>query len=91
MKRNGKVLDNVIYAKRKRMTLNIGDIVERHIQDGDIVLLNRQPTLHSGSMMAKEVVVRDGKTIRMNLACTKSFNADFDGDEINVSLKQAAV
>ena len=91
VKRNGKVLDNVIYAKRKRMTLNIGDIVERHIQDGDIVLLNRQPTLHSGSMMAKEVVVRDGKTIRMNLACTKSFNADFDGDEINVSLKQAAV
>jgi len=64
--------------KKKRINLNIGDIVHRHIKDGDVVLLNRQPTLHKGSMLAKKVRVMPHKTFRMNLATTKTFNADFD-------------
>ena len=61
-----------------------GEIVERHLQDGDIVLLNRQPTLHKGSMMAQKIVIGNDKTIKMNLAITKPYNADFDGDEMNI-------
>lgn len=70
--------------KRKTFKLKIGDIVERKLKDGDIILLNRQPTLHSGSMLAQRVIRRSGKTIRMNLAITSTFNADFDGDEMNL-------
>jgi DNA-directed RNA polymerase beta' subunit len=59
--------------------LQIGDIVHRQIQNGDIVLLNRQPTLHKGSMLAKKIIRMPGKTIRLNLATTQSYNSDFDG------------
>jgi len=62
--------------KRYNFKLKIGDIVERKLQDGDIVMLNRQPSLHAGSLIAQKIVRREGKTIRMNLAVTKSFNAD---------------
>jgi DNA-directed RNA polymerase beta' subunit len=62
----------------------LGDIIERCLQNGDMVLINRQPTLHGGSMMAHRVIRRPGKTMRLNLAVCKSFNADFDGDEMNV-------
>jgi DNA-directed RNA polymerase II subunit RPB1 len=54
--------------------------------DGDILLLNRQPTLHKGSMIAQKIRIIPGKTIRLNLATTKTFNADFDGDEMNLHL-----
>lgn len=57
-------------------TLKIGDVVHRHLKDGDVVLINRQPTLHKGSMLAKHIVVRPGKSIRLNLATTSTFNAD---------------
>ena len=76
--RDGKFLENIEYPARKTYKLQIGDIVERQLQNGDYVLLNRQPTLHKGSMMSMEVIVRDHKTLRMNLAITKAFNADFD-------------
>lgn len=76
--RDGKLLENVVYPCRKRFNLQIGDVVERHLQKGDIILINRQPTLHKGSMMAMEVVPMPYKTFRFNLAATKSFNADFD-------------
>jgi DNA-directed RNA polymerase beta' subunit len=82
--RKGKEVEDISYPGRKKFSLSIGDIVERHLRDGDIVLLNRQPTLHKGSMLAKTIKIRDGKTIRMNLATTKTFNADFDGDEMNI-------
>ena len=52
--------------------------MERQLKDDDIVLLNRQPTLHKGSMLAQRIKIIPGKTIRMNLAITKTFNADFD-------------
>ena len=84
IERDGKILDNIKIPHKKHYKLKIGDVVERHLQDGDIVLLNRQPTLHKGSMIAQNIKVLDCKTIRMNLAITKTFNADFDGDEMNI-------
>lgn len=87
IERNGKILQLssiLFYPAKKRIHLNIGDIVHRHLKDGDIILLNRQPTLHKGSMLAKRVRIMKGKTFRMNLATTKTFNADFDGDEMDL-------
>ena len=82
--RNGEELKDVKYVEKKHIKLDYGDVVERHLQNGDILLLNRQPTLHKGSMIAQKIIIRDAKTIRMNLAITKTFNADFDGDEMNL-------
>ena len=82
--RNEKEVDDLKYLQQKNFKLQYGDIVERHLQDNDIVLLNRQPTLHKGSMLAQRIKIIPGKTIRMNLAITKTFNADFDGDEMNI-------
>ena len=59
--------------------------------DNDILLLNRQPTLHRGSMIAQRIKIRPGKTIRMNLAVTSSYNADFDGDEMNLYAPSSTV
>jgi DNA-directed RNA polymerase beta' subunit len=41
-------------------------------------------------MLGMEVVIHNGKTLRFNLSIAKSFNADFDGDEIECSFKQVA-
>ena len=82
--RNGKRLTDIQMSTKKKFQLQVGDIVERKIRDGDILLLNRQPTLHQGSMIAQKVRLLPGKTIRLNLAITTSFNADFDGDEMNL-------
>ena len=84
--RDGEYLNNINENFKKQFDLKIGDIVERKLQDGDILLLNRQPTLHRGSMIAQRIKIRDAKTIRLNLAVTNSFNADFDGDEMNLFL-----
>ncbi|ORX40060.1 hypothetical protein BD324DRAFT_254113 [Kockovaella imperatae] len=66
--------------------------VFRHIRDGDIVILNRQPTLHKPSMMCHKVKVLLGeKTIRMHYANCNSYNADFDGDEMNIHFPQNEV
>ncbi|KNZ77148.1 DNA-directed RNA polymerase I subunit rpa1 [Termitomyces sp. J132] len=55
--------------------------VYRHLRDGDMLILNRQPTLHKPSMMAHRARVLQGeKTIRMHYANCNSYNADFDGD-----------
>lgn len=74
--RNGQLMGEIRFPTKRNFSIQVGDVVERQLQDGDIVLLNRQPTLHKGSMMAMEIVVKPGKTFRMNLAITKSFNAD---------------
>jgi DNA-directed RNA polymerase beta' subunit len=69
--------------------LEVGDVVHRHIMDGDIVLFNRQPSLHRMSMMAHEAkILYVGDTFRMNVAVTKPYNADFDGDEMNAHFPQ---
>ncbi|KAF7355507.1 DNA-directed RNA polymerase subunit [Mycena sanguinolenta] len=66
--------------------------VYRHLRDGDILILNRQPTLHKPSMMAhKARVLKGEKTIRMHYANCNSYNADFDGDEMNIHFPQNQV
>ena len=73
----------------KDYKLEIGDIVNRHIKDGDIVLFNRQPSLHKMSMMAHYVKVLPFKTFRLNVSVTTPYNADFDGDEMNMHVPQS--
>ena len=92
IKRNDEIITDIEISHKKYYKLQIGDIVERHLIDGDIVLLNRQPTLWQGSMLAQTVKVMPHKTFRFNLAITSGFNADFDGDEIDnvLSFKQGA-
>ena len=68
--------------------LEVGFRVERHLIDGDIVLFNRQPSLHRMSMMAHEVRVLPHKTFRLNLCVCPPYNADFDGDEMNMHVFQ---
>ncbi len=69
--------------------LDVGWIVERHLLNGDVVLFNRQPSLHRMSMLAHKVVVMPGKTFRINLCTTIPYNADFDGDEMNLHVLQS--
>ena len=68
--------------------LEPGYQVERHLQDGDIVLFNRHPSLHRGSLMAHFVKVLPGRTFRMHPAACAPYNADFDGDEMNIHSPQ---
>ncbi|CAF3055546.1 unnamed protein product, partial [Rotaria sp. Silwood2] len=63
--------------------------VYRHLRTGDYVLVNRQPTLHRPSIQAHMARVLPGeKTLRLHYAQCKSYNADFDGDEMNIHLPQ---
>ena len=63
---------------RSNVQIDVGWVVERSLQDGDIVCFNRQPSLHKMSFMAHEVRVMPYSTLRMNLSCTTPYNADFD-------------
>ncbi len=85
-------------GKRKRITdetkealleeIEPGFIVERHLLDGDVALFNRQPSLHRMSMMCHKVRVLPGLTFRLNPAVCTPYNADFDGDEMNLHIPQ---
>jgi DNA-directed RNA polymerase subunit A' len=68
--------------------LEVGYIVERHLQDGDICIFNRQPSLHRMSMMCHRVKILPGNTFRLNPAVCAPYNADFDGDEMNLHVPQ---
>lgn len=68
--------------------LQPGYVVERHLLDGDIAIFNRQPSLHRMSMMCHRVRVLPGKTLRLNPAVCNPYNADFDGDEMNLHIPQ---
>ena len=78
-------------AERKTLAEAIqpGFIVERHLRDGDIVLFNRQPSLHRMSIMAHRVKVLPYKTFRLNPCVCPPYNADFDGDEMNLHVPQS--
>merc|ERR1719284_2386603 len=69
--------------------LEVGYIVERHLVDGDVVLFNRQPSLHKMSIMAHYVRILPFSTFRLNLTVTSPYNADFDGDEMNLHVPQS--
>lgn len=77
------------YNRRGDIALQAGWIVERHLKDGDYVLFNRQPSLHKMSMMAHRVKLMDYSTFRLNLSVTPPYNADFDGDEMNLHVPQS--
>ncbi|WP_254279829.1 DNA-directed RNA polymerase subunit A' [Haloarcula marina] len=62
--------------------------VSRHLVDGDVIIFNRQPSLHRMSIMAHEVVVMPYKTFRLNTVVCPPYNADFDGDEMNMHALQ---
>ncbi|KAK9796706.1 hypothetical protein WJX73_006743 [Symbiochloris irregularis] len=68
--------------------LRVGDIVERHLKEGDVVLFNRQPSLHRISIMAHRVRVLPWRTFRFNECVCAPYNADFDGDEMNLHVPQ---
>ncbi|KAK2960400.1 putative DNA-directed RNA polymerase III subunit rpc1 [Blattamonas nauphoetae] len=68
--------------------LQFGDIVERHLKTGDVVLFNRQPSLHRVSIMAHHARVMPYRTLRFNECVCTPYNADFDGDEMNIHLPQ---
>ena len=87
-KKNGENI-SLRHADVKTIVLRNGDTVHRHMMDGDAILFNRQPTLHRMSMMCHIVKVMNvGDTFRMNVADTKPYNADFDGDEMNLHMPQ---
>lgn len=99
--RKGKITDiKPIYGKFKgnkiKVTqdiinvyqLNVGDEVHRHLQNGDYVIFNRQPTLHKQGMMGHEVVIGKQLTFGVHLSYTTPYNADFDGDEGNLHVPQ---
>uniref|UniRef100_A0A665T8W7 DNA-directed RNA polymerase subunit n=1 Tax=Echeneis naucrates TaxID=173247 RepID=A0A665T8W7_ECHNA len=65
-------------------------IVNRHIKNGDVLLLNRQPTLHRPSIQAHSARILPGeKVLRLHYANCKAYNADFDGDEMNAHFPQS--
>jgi len=68
--------------------IDLGWIVERQLKDRDIILFNRQPSLHRMSIMAHRVKVMPNKTFRLNPAVCPPYNADFDGDEMNLHVPQ---
>ena len=70
-------------------TLEMGYLIERHLIDGDIVMFNRQPSLHQMSIMAHHVRVLPGKTFRLHPSVCPPYNADFDGDEMNLHVPQS--
>jgi len=81
--RNGKILD---FLTKKNFKLELGDEVHRHLRDGDMVLLNRQPTLHIQSMQAMKVKIRTGKTFSFSPNICTPFNSDFDQQSVSVEI-----
>ena len=85
-------------GRRKRITQDLkeeicneiqpGFKIERHLVDGDIVLFNRHPSLHKQSLMAHYVRVLPGRTFRIHPGAAAPYNADFDGDEVNIHSPQ---
>jgi DNA-directed RNA polymerase II subunit RPB1 len=86
---DGKLIDLDYQKSHTDAVLDVGYIVERHLRDGDYVIFNRQPSLHKMSLMGHRVKVLPFQTFRLNLAVTSPYNADFDGDEMNMHVPQS--
>jgi DNA-directed RNA polymerase II subunit RPB1 len=85
----GTVKLSLTPTNKDTIQLDMGDTVNRHLMDGDYVLFNRQPSLHKMSMMGHRVRVMKGNTFRLNVSVTPPYNADFDGDEMNMHAPQS--
>jgi DNA-directed RNA polymerase II subunit RPB1 len=77
------------FINPETIDLKEGDIVHRHLIDGDVVLFNRQPSLHKASMECHRIRVLPYSTFRLNVSATRPYNADFDGDEMNMHVPQS--
>ena len=88
VKADGRMI-SLRHINTREIVLNAGDVVHRHMMDGDIVLFNRQPTLHRMSMMGHRAKVLPYNTFRLNVSVCSAYNADFDGDEMNLHLPQS--
>ena len=78
------------YTDVNSVVLHYGDVVMRHVQEGDYAIFNRQPTLHRMSMMAHKIRILEGNTFRLNLNVAAIYNADCDGDEMNGHFPQSS-
>jgi DNA-directed RNA polymerase III subunit RPC1 len=90
-KKNNKMpirLNRVRHLQETADNLQIGDTVDRHLEDGDIVLFNRQPSLHKLSILCHKAKIRPWRTFRLNECVCNPYNADFDGDEMNLHVPQ---
>jgi len=85
---DGTRIDLRHHKRASAINLEYGWKVERHIVDGDFIIFNRQPSLHKESMMGHRVKVMPYSTFRLNLSVTSPYNADFDGDEMNLHVPQ---
>ena len=88
VRKDGRMI-SLKHVNTKQIVLYHGDTVNRHLMDGDIILFNRQPTLHRMSMMGHRVRVLPFNTFRLNVTVTRPYNADFDGDEMNAHIPQS--
>jgi DNA-directed RNA polymerase subunit A' len=82
-------LEFVVDREKLAQALEPGFVVERHLKNGDIAIFNRQPSLHRMSIMAHYVRVLPYKTFRLHLCVCPPYNADFDGDEMNLHIPQS--
>ena len=85
---DGRRVDLRFVKHLNDLALHTGFVVERHLRDDDLIVFNRQPSLHKMSIMAHRVKVLDHSTFRLNLSVTSPYNADFDGDEMNLHVPQ---
>ena len=86
---NGVMINLLHCEHRDKIRLQYGWIVERFLKNGDVVIFNRQPSLHKVGMMGHRVKLMAGYTFRLNLCCANPYNADFDGDEMNLHVPQS--
>ncbi|EFX79693.1 hypothetical protein DAPPUDRAFT_244672 [Daphnia pulex] len=89
IKKNGDRIDLRFPSKSPDLRLECGDIVERHICDGDLVVLNRQPSLRKEGVMGHRVKVLPCSTFCLNPSVATAYNANFDGDEMNLHVPQS--
>ena len=92
IKKSSNYTYKITINKNNNYTLEYGDIVERHLIDGDIVILNRQPTLHKHGTLGHRIKIIMNphiNTFMINPSICKGYNADFDGDEMNIHTVQS--
>ena len=89
IRHDDSLIDLRFVRKKTDTHLEFGYRVERHIDNGDFVIFNRQPSLHKMSMMAHQIKILPYSSFRLNLSVTTPYNADFDGDEMNMHVPQS--
>ena len=81
-------VNEFLHKRFPNYKLQHGDIVDRQIMNGDVIMVGRQPTLHKQNLMSLRVILIDDFCVRINLSITTPLNADFDGDELHIHVPQ---